>query len=51
MIYAASKEWLKRALVGLSLEFQVNDCGDLDYDSMADQVERKAGSRQLIRTE
>ena len=42
MIYAASKESLKRALVGLSLEFQVNDCGDLDYDRMADQVERKA---------
>ena len=42
MIYASTKDSIKKAFTGLSLEFQANDSGDFDYDSMADEVERKA---------
>ena len=42
MIYASSKDALKKAFAGLSLEFQANDKGDLDYNNLADEVERKA---------
>ena len=42
MIYAASKGYLKRELVGLGLEFQMSDSADVDYDEMADVIEKKA---------
>ena len=42
MIYASTKDSIKKAFTGLSLEFQANDAGDFDYDSMADEVEKKA---------
>lgn len=42
MIYASTKETLKKAFSGLSLEFQANDRGDFDYDTMAAEVEKKA---------
>lgn len=42
MIYASSKDAIKKTFTGLSLEFQANDKGDLDYNTLADEVERKA---------
>ena len=42
MIYASTKDSLKKAFSGLSLEFQANDRGDFDYDTMAAEVEKKA---------
>ena len=42
MIYASSKDTIKKAFTGLGLEFQANDRGDLDYTTFCDEVERKA---------
>lgn len=42
MIYASSKDTIKKQFTGLSLEFQANDRADVDYDTMAAEVERKA---------
>ena len=42
MIYASSKDTIKKSFTGLSLEFQANDSGDLDYAAFGDEVERKA---------
>lgn len=42
MIYASSKDTIKKAFSGLSLEFQANDSGDMDYDSFVNEVEKKA---------
>lgn len=42
MIYASTKDSIKKSFSGLSLEFQCNDRGDYDYDVLADEVERKA---------
>ena len=42
MIYASSKDSVKKSFSGLSLEFQANDKGDFDYDSFVDEVEKKA---------
>ena len=42
MIYASSKDTIKKAFTGLSLEFQANDDGDMDYDTFCDEVEKKA---------
>lgn len=42
MIYASSKDSIKKSFSGLSLEFQANDKSDFDYNTLADEVERKA---------
>ena len=42
MIYASTKDSIKKAFTGLGLEFQANDAGDFDYDTLAGEVERKA---------
>ena len=42
MIYASSKDVLKKEFTGLSLEFQANDSSDFDYTCFADEVEKKA---------
>ena len=42
MIYASSKDTIKKSFTGLSLEFQANDSGDMDYAAFSDEVERKA---------
>ncbi len=42
MIYASSKDTIKKSFTGLANEFQVNDRGDLDYDSLSAEVEKKA---------
>lgn len=42
MIYASTKESIKKAFSGLSLEFQANDSGDMDYTTFSDDVEKKA---------
>ncbi len=34
MIYASSKEALKRALTGISTELQANDSDDIEYDTI-----------------
>ena len=41
MLYASTKDNIKKSFSGLSLEFQANDKGDFDYTVMADEVERK----------
>ena len=42
MIYASSKDTIKKSFSGLSLEFQANDSGDMDYTTFSDEVEKKA---------
>lgn len=42
MIYASTKDTIKKCFSGLSLEFQANDLGDFDYNEFAAEVERKA---------
>ena len=42
MIYASSKDTIKKSFTGLSLEFQANDRGDLDYTTLSEEVEQKA---------
>lgn len=42
MIYASTKDTIKKTFSGLSLEFQANDAGDMDYDTMSAEVEKKA---------
>ena len=42
MIYASSKDTIKKSFTGLSLEFQANDSGDMDYAAFSDEVEKKA---------
>jgi hypothetical protein len=34
MIYASSKEALKRSLTGIAVELQANDPDDIEYDSV-----------------
>lgn len=41
MIYAASKEALKRSLEGFAYEIQANDSDDLEYDSVLTAVKAK----------
>ena len=41
MIYAASKDTIKKTFTGSSLEFQANDMGDLDYNTLSEEVEKK----------
>lgn len=47
MIYASTKDTIKKAFTGLSLEFQANDAGDFDYDSLCGEVEKKAWISKL----
>lgn len=42
MIYASSKDILKKQFTGLHLEFRANDSSDFDYTCFADEVEKKA---------
>ncbi|KAK4178516.1 hypothetical protein QBC36DRAFT_288452 [Triangularia setosa] len=40
MIYASSKEALKRALPGIATEVQANDADDIEYDSLVKTVSK-----------
>ena len=42
MIQASSKDTIKKSFTGLSLEFQANDGGDLDYKTLSEEVEKRA---------
>lgn len=42
MIYASTKDTVKKQFTGLGLEFQANDRGDLKYEDLCAEVERKA---------
>ena len=42
MLYASTKDKIKKTFTGLSVEFQANDSGDLDYDAFKAEVEKKA---------
>ena len=42
MIYASSKDTIKKSFTGLSLEFQANDESDLDYKTLSEEVEKRA---------
>ena len=41
MIYAASEKTIKETFTGSSLFFQANDMGDLDYNTLSEEVEKK----------
>ena len=41
MIYASSKDTIKKTFTGLSLELQANDEGDLDYTTLREEVETR----------
>lgn len=40
MVYASSKEALKRSLPGLAAELQANDADDIEYDSVLKNVSK-----------
>lgn len=40
MVYASSKEALKRALTGLATELQANDADDIEFDSVLKTVSK-----------
>ena len=42
MLYASSKDTLKKVFTGLGAEFQANDHADMDYKSLHEEVEKKA---------
>ena len=42
MIYASTKDSIKKAFTGIGLEFQANEPDDLDYDALRGEVEKKA---------
>nr|WAW84862.1 cofilin [Halisarca dujardinii] len=42
MIYASTKDTVKKAFTGIGLEFQANDAGDMDYNEFHGDVEKKA---------
>ncbi|XP_038050943.1 cofilin-like isoform X2 [Patiria miniata] len=42
MIYASSKDTIKKAFTGLGLEFQANTMAQLDYETFRAEVEKKA---------
>jgi len=40
MVYASSKDALKRALNGIATEFQANDEDDIEYQSVLNKVSK-----------
>ena len=40
MIYASSKEALKRSLTGLAVELQANDSDDIEHDTVLNKVSK-----------
>ncbi|EOO04321.1 putative cofilin protein [Phaeoacremonium minimum UCRPA7] len=40
MVYASSKDALKRALNGIAVELQANDTDDIEYDSVLNKVSK-----------
>merc|ERR1712050_219024 len=41
MVYSSTKDTIKKAFQGLNFEFQANCRGDLDYQTLADEVEKR----------
>lgn len=44
MVYASSKEALKRALTGIATEVQANDADDIEYDTLVKNVSKGAAA-------
>lgn len=44
MVYASSKEALKRALPGLAVEVQANDADDIEYESLVKTVSKNTAA-------
>lgn len=40
MIYASSKEGLKKSLTGIAVELQANDSDDIEYDTIIKTVSK-----------
>lgn len=40
MVYASSKDALKRALNGIAVELQANDTDDIEFDSVLNKVSK-----------
>ncbi len=45
MVYASSKEALKRSLTGLAVEVQANDADDIEWESIVKTVSK--GTAQI----
>lgn len=41
MIYASSKDTVKKVFDGIAADFQANDKSDLDYNEFAEKVVKK----------
>ena len=48
LIYASTKDTIKKSFTGLLLEFKANDKGDLDYTTLSEEVEKKVQLRLLV---
>lgn len=44
MVYASSKDALKRALAGIAVEIQANDGDDIEHDSILAKVSKGAAA-------
>lgn len=44
MVYASSKEALKRSLPGIATELQANDADDIEYESVIKTVSKGTAS-------
>lgn len=44
MVYASSKEALKRALPGIATELQANDADDIEYDTVIKAVSKNTAA-------
>lgn len=44
MVYASSKDALKRALSGIAVEIQANDSDDIEHDSILAKVSKGAAA-------
>ena len=42
MTYSSNIDAVTKCFSGLTAEFKLNNIGDVDYDTLADEVERKA---------
>uniref|UniRef100_A0A1X7TW42 ADF-H domain-containing protein n=2 Tax=Amphimedon queenslandica TaxID=400682 RepID=A0A1X7TW42_AMPQE len=42
MSFSSAKDAVRKCFTGISIEYQFTDIGEVDYDTLADEVERKA---------
>ena len=42
MLYASSKDYIKKVFTGETFEFQFNDEADLNYRRLKDEIEKRS---------